>query len=202
VRHHNGRRIARLHGLGGRSGIAARVRNRTTSRSSLRPCSRSRSSSTSSQPKPTRRAPPIEGRPRASRRFSATLFKEQSCTLAWATFHSPGYRAASFDRQDISDSIQVRPTLNGFTVSDPVYASGNVSVALTDPLGFTETQVHMRIQAERGRAVVKISSDGALPLSQDQARDYLQHVVDQELEGKQVVGTAIDQTGIHLSLAG
>jgi hypothetical protein len=101
-----------------------------------------------------------------------------------------------------SSAPLIAQLLNGFTMSDPAYASGSVSVALTDPFGFTETQVHMQLQAEGGRAMVKISSDGALPLSPDQARDYLQHLVDQQLRGKQVVGTRIDQTGIHLSLAG
>jgi hypothetical protein len=101
-----------------------------------------------------------------------------------------------------SSAPLIAQLLNGFTMSDPVYASGSVSVALTDPFGFTETQVHMQLQAEVGRAMVKISSDGALPLSPDKARDYLQHLVDQQLGGKQVVSTRIDQTGIHLSLAG
>ena len=100
-----------------------------------------------------------------------------------------------------SNAPAIAQLLNGFTMSDPVYASGSVSVALTDPLGFTETQVHLQIQAEAGKAVVKISSDGPLPLSQDKARAYLQYLVDQQLRGQQVVGTTIDETGIHLSLA-
>jgi len=101
-----------------------------------------------------------------------------------------------------SSAPPIAQLLNGFTMTDPVYASGSVSVALTDPLGLTETQLRMQVHAEGGRAVVKISSDGALPLPQDTARDYLQHLVDQQLADRPVVGTTIDQTGVHLSLAG
>jgi hypothetical protein len=101
-----------------------------------------------------------------------------------------------------SSAPLIAQLLNGFTMPDPVYASGSVQVALTDPLGLTETQVHMQVLAEGGRAVVKISSDGALPLPLDKATDFLQHVLDQQLGGRLVVGTAIDKTGIHLSLAG
>jgi hypothetical protein len=102
----------------------------------------------------------------------------------------------------LSSAPPIAQMLDGFTMTDPVYASGSISVTLTDPLGFTETQLHMQVHAEGGRAVVKINSDGALPLPQDTARDYLQHLVDQQLAGQHVVGTTIDQAGVHLSLAG
>jgi hypothetical protein len=92
--------------------------------------------------------------------------------------------------------------LDGFTMSDPVYAADSVSVALTDPMGITETQVQMHLQAEAGKAVVKISLEGALPLPPDAARDFLQHLLDQRLGDKRVVGTAIDATGVHVRLAG
>jgi len=51
ARRHNGHRNARLPRLDGRSGIAARVQNHTTSRSSPRPCSRHRSSNRRSRSK-------------------------------------------------------------------------------------------------------------------------------------------------------
>jgi hypothetical protein len=101
-----------------------------------------------------------------------------------------------------SSAPMIAQLLNAFTMSDPAYAVGSVSVTLTDPLGFTETQVRMQVQAEAGRALVTLSSDGALPLSQDQARDFLQHLVDQQLGGKHVVGAGIDPAGIHLRWVG
>jgi hypothetical protein len=123
-------------------------------------------------------------------------FSPQSVRGMLSTFVGPDHKL-----RVPSTAPPMAQLLNGFTVSDPVYASGSVSVTLTDPLGFTETQVHARLQAESSRLVVKISSDGALPLTPDQAGAYLQHLVDQQLRGKQVVGTAVDQMGIHLSLA-
>lgn len=112
------------------------------------------------------------------------------------------YVGADHKLRVLSSAPPIAQMLDGFTMTDPVYASGSISVTLTDPLGFTETQLHMQVHAEGGRAVVKINSDGALPLPQDTARDYLQHLVDQQLAGQHVVGTTIDQAGVHLSLAG